>query len=326
MKRLMMVLAVLAMVIVAVGNIPTSQAQDGGLNDDEKALVERFFNAAQKVDDYDAYVLETSELQSQDLTASIAGFEMGQTRSVLIETTQTVTEGGDNIALLATLAVDTAEAGPQGGDAFSFTAQVEGRLVDGVVYVNAEYLESDGDVPELPEGWFEYDMMDFELVDLLSDLSFEDWLNKDEMTDTPFDSVEAFIAAVSDITLTQETLDDGTEVDVITATIGAGGIMDMMAQSDSFDPEDPTTTALMGMMGDNFDISFQIKLDSEDNPRYAVIAMTIDLVDLNMDEMGIEGMPPGGSMSMVMSNQEVRQWSNINDPALQPVEAPEIAE
>lgn len=325
MKRLMMVLAVLAMVIVAVGNIPTSQAQDG-LTDDEKALVERFYNAAQKVDDYDSYVLETSELQSQDLTASIAGFEMGQTSSVLIETTQTVTLGGDNIALIGTLAVDTAETGPTGGDAYSFTAQVEGRLVDGVIYVNAQYLESDGDLPELPEGWFELDALDFDVADLLSDLSLEDWLDEEEMTDTPFETLETFIAAVSDITLTQETLDDGTEVDVITATIGAGGIMDMMADSDSFDPEDPTNMALMGMMGDNFDITFQIKLDSEDNPRYGILSMTIDLIDLNMDELGMEDMPPGGTMSMVMSNQEVRQWSNINDPALQPVEAPELAE
>lgn len=325
MKRLMMVLAVLAMVIVAVGNIPTSQAQDG-LTDDEKALVERFFNAVENVDEYDAYVLETSELQSQDLTASIAGFEMGQTSSVLIETTQTVTLGGDNINLLATLAVDTAETGPAGGDVYSFTAQVEGRLVDGVVYVNAQYLESEGTLPELPEGWFELDALDFDVAELLSDLNLENWLDDEDMVDTPFENVETFIAAVSEITLAQETLDDGTEVDVITAVLGSDGLMDMLAESGSLDLEDPTAVALLGMMGDNFDVSFQVKLDSEDNPRYAVIAITIDLVDLNMDEMGIEGMPPGGSMSMVMSMQEVRQWSNINDPALQPVEAPELAQ
>lgn len=324
MKRLMMILAVLALVFVAVGNMPTSQAQDGGLTEEQLALVERLYNATQKVDTYDSYVLQLTELQSQDLTASIAGFDMSQTSSQEIEYTQTVTLGGDNVLMVATVSLDEAELGAQGSNALSFSAQVEGRLVDGVIYVNAQYLEGDGDLPELPEGWVELDNLGFDALELLTDLDLEDLIDDPEDKTGPLEDLDQLKAIINAIEVTTETLEDGTEVDVLTATFGSEGLMSLLAESGEMDLEDPTTVALMGMMGDNFNVTIQVKLDAEDNPRYAMFEMTIELVDLDMASLGIEGMPPGGSMSMTMANQEIRQWSNINDPALQPVEAPTV--
>lgn len=323
MKRLMMILALLAMMVVAVGNaIPTSQAQDG-LSEEELALLERLYEAVQKIEGYDAYVLERSELQSMDFYVSVAGFIISQSESTLVEALQTVTESGANVHVVATLVVDSSEDSPQGSSSQAYTAQVEARLVDGELYVNAEYLDSEGDAPQLPTGWIDFDSLSFDALEVLSKLSLDNLLDAGLDSDSPLDDLETLLSVVTEVNLTSETLDDGTEVDVITVVIGSDGVMSLLESRGEFDPNDPMTAGIVDVMGDNFEVSVQFKLDADDNIRYALLGLTIDMADFDISTMGIEGMPPGTTMSMTISFQEVRQYSNINDASLEPVEAPE---
>ena len=150
-------LLVVALLIVAVMPLlNTTHAQDG-LTDDELALVQRVF-AANGPASYATY-MDTSTL-TQTLISELTSPELGTIEQSRIETINMTAQviAGENPNILATFDIDSDVFSLTDGEgvAYAFSGIGEARLVDGTLYFQTQYVETDDEamiLPQLDESW-----------------------------------------------------------------------------------------------------------------------------------------------------------------------------
>ncbi len=320
----LLLLGVLALVISSAGL--TAQAQ-GGLSEEEQALLERAIAGYDKWDDYSSFVLDMVEIESLVIEMSALGMDISMENFVTREVAASVITGDpENVSAVVTLEVEESSNIPTQETSSAYTLEAEVRFVDDELYVSAEYLESEGDVVPLPSGWVLVESVGEILA--FAELDLDEFLEEDE--DSLFDGTVLLEQSITEITLETDTLEDGTPVDVITATVGGEGLLGLLDQVGTFaDTEDnPFIEVMLDALaqGESASMTFALALDEDDNPRALSIEMFITIEGLEVDLGAIsEESPPGITLdvafTVVMS--EYSELSNIN-AEMTPVEAPEI--
>jgi hypothetical protein len=301
------------------------RAQDG-LSDEEIATLDRLEAAIDSFQEYSSFTSYAVELESQVIAVSISGFdlELAETTNREITGTYINNDGVENIS--ATALVTTQELDGTSGTETAATIEAEVRVVDGIVYVMATYLDSEGSVPDLPQGWVEVDATNMLLFDFL-DVS--DLLEGEDTPDGNIDETDFFTdrekleSVLESVTVDPIELEDGTAVDLITLTMGAAGFTELLGDTLDLGLGDDTGMAeMMDAMFEGIAFNFQVALDADDNVRQTVFSLTINVEDL--DASFIPDVPEGmeATLSIAMERVETTTYSDINAD-MEPVAAPE---
>jgi hypothetical protein len=305
-------------------------AQDGdGLSEEEQAALERFEAASERVDEYDSYTATDVTTNELSFNISIMGFDAVQSERTTTTTEQTVVmvDGEPNVqANILVESVSTSELPGEPGEATSFVMEAEVRRVDGTVYVMAEYTDSEGDLPEIPEGWVEVTSAgDYAFLD---NIEIEQFLNFGMDPEEDEDAMGAeefleFAENATDLTLEEGELEDGTAIERITLTISDEGFRTMLEEQ-GVTSDDPLTSAIFDSFIENAVFNITGALDGDDNLRElgADIQLTAEGFDLN--EIDPEQFPEGTTMDFSFGIELFRSLDNINSEDLSPVEAPDM--
>ena len=308
MKRNAVALVVLlALMLTALGSL-TALAQDGGVSDEEMALLGRVLAAVEKRDTYSSYAVVGHSEEAFAVEVSFFGQSItnGETTITDYERAVIETESGPNVQAVTTVSYESEAAEIGESESSSYTVNAEFRLVDGVLYVNASYEEAEGDVPELPEGWVEVsDALDYPLADVLALSEYQDLGIEDFFADE-----EDFLKAVTSVTSETGTLEDGTEVEFITIEFGGEGLLASM----DLDTDDPMSLAIMQAIMDSGSLmTVVVALDADDNMLGVGLEMDIVLTQDDLGDLMAEaGLPEGTEFSISVSNNTVMEFSNIN--------------
>jgi hypothetical protein len=196
------------------------------------------------------------------------------------------------------------EAGTADGTTLFYSMEAEIRYVDGVLYVNAAYLETQGDVPALPEGWVIVDdaanFPEFEVLEL------EDYL-------TDLEVVRFGLISENAARVEAETFDEGGEA--ITAFFDGAGFVGV-----SVDPE-AEPNPLLDLIGELTDdvLTLTIELDENGNIIAQYSEGDVTLTDVDMTPLGYEG----ATLSMNIVSSSIREF-DTTVTEFTPVEAPEM--
>jgi hypothetical protein len=259
-------------------------AQDGGdISEEDAALLERVFTALEGVESYESFTIESTVSENIYMASMMDGTTTTTINAAVI--------GGETPNVSATVEVND-DASLQILDTSTTTNSTttgEIAVVDGVVYVNGAYSGSDP-VDGVPEGWIVFDpegeLPGFGLLDLLLlNEDLYDWL-------LPEYKLEDLATGLVETSVEQDTLEDGTAVDIITFSLGATG------QTES---------------GDYYGIinEVTIKLDENDLVHEYSVNTTI----------GLAADAALTNVSMRMQTSSAIVITNINEP-LEPVAAP----
>lgn len=338
---LIAVVALLASVIAA----PVF-AQDGG---DEAELVQRIIDAAEAVESYESY--NRTDLSGQTINISLvipALAEITQTSesSTLIDST-IISGDNPNGSALVLITVDSSEDDGSTTTTSSVVVEGEVRLVDNALYATASVLSAEGDASvSLPEGWVlltddvagasTLSAFDSEFAIDGSNFSFElfdDFVvgESDDEEDGGLDAVLEFLDIAESVTLSTDTLDDGTTVDVITIVIdGRTAFSDPALGGDLGD--DPFTTALLDAVfsedGSDFELNFAIDEDGRLVGYFFTFNVSFVTDDLStVVDVTELGLPEGFQVSLTfeVGVEQTTLYSSINE-AFTPAEAPTVAE
>lgn len=316
-----------AMMITLVLPAGTSVRAQDGLSDEEKAILDRLEGAIENFTEYTSFTSYAVELESQEIALAMSGFEFSQTETTNREITATYidVDGVENIhadVLVTSIAADGIEDTES-----AYTLEAEVRLVDGELYVMASYLDSEGAVNELPEGWVTVDetnlfqFIDLDISDLLDTDIAESTTGFDE--NDLFEDREQLEGLIESVTVDPIELEDGTPVDLITLTFSADGFTELMGETlDLGLGDDSGMEEMMNALFEGISFSVQIALDADDNVRQTNITIAINVEEL--DASFIPDVPEGMdvSLSITMEMVETTTYSDINAD-LQPVTAPE---
>lgn len=344
MNRMFLKMVSFALVLMMVASfIPAPVSAQG---DDDVALIERVIAAGEAIDSYESFVRtdSSSSVIALSLGIPMVSVQITQSDATISEAVSTVVLG-DNPNLQSFVTVSNASIQDDGTGEVSSSSLVEAevRVVDGAVYFNGAVTEVEGDasVSDLPDGWVLVtdDLATTsvaELDDLLgldsatfSFAELDDFLSSDDSdassTGADLDQILEILNVANDVSLSQDTLEDGTEVDVITVTLDALEAFNSPAFGSEL-PDDPATAGLIeALVGDSvFEVNFAIDGDE----RLVGFYFTFD-VDLTTDDLSTVmdvaelGLPEGMevTLSMVLSLEASQLYTDINS-AIAPVEAP----
>lgn len=336
--RQMGILAVLiALVAISVSaSLQTPvQAQDGNdLSEEEKALLERLLTAGQPAD-YSSYIADVSRSQTTTFSIGMMGFSLDQSQVRTVESSRQVITGDDR-NVLATFVATSEDSSSTFGVATtsSYTIESEARLVDGVLYVQAEYadlIDPTGAIPALDDGWIKINNaadIPFALSVLeLGELYAENEGGFAEETIDPlaldnyFEGLETLQRLARTVTLSSTTI-DGMTYDLITVTVGFD---DLLAEAeDSIDVSDPFVGVILEAFSDG-EMEVSGALDENNSIVQLNLSMLVEIEDLpiNTAEMGLESELGDTEIlfSISLDYQQTTVYSQINEP-LEPVTAP----
>lgn len=315
-------LIILLVAIAATSIHPTAapvKAQ-GGLSEEQLALLERIVNAISVVDDYTSYVNTESSTLALNGSVALAGFTQEIVQSQQLDKTTTYVLGDNPNALV--VATYTSETNQEGGTIASYTVDAEARYVDGVLYVNITPV--DGDVSELalPEGWVEVE--DVTTYEIFDDIGLDRILERvgaieaNPANDSPLKDLELLEKIVQDVTVEETTLEDGSTVNVFTLTID---FVDLISEApDAFGGD--SNSAAQGLFNafEGQSVEATIILDAEDNPLAYALSFEGELVDL--DASVLSSSLAGATLNLSFVFSQTSELSQVNE-AIEPVAAPE---
>lgn len=293
-------------------------AQEEVPPEDYAALAERLSAANEASDAFTSYAVENVTTENQSISVVVGEFSQNIVSNVERTSNATVTRG-ENPSGQGTVTV--VASSQEGETAASYTIEAEVRYVDGVLYVNAAYTESEGDVPELPEGWVEVEdpafAFEFSSLDLEG---FIDLFDDDEDENDPLESIQELLDAATSVTTFEDEI-DGTPVEVFAITLGWEGLLVMMEASGDFDAEDPVMGLFAEAMADQEDVvNVAVALDEDDNMIGMAYGFTMSLAE--MDASQLDPNLEGGTITALIENSEVNEISQLNE-TFDPVEVPE---
>ena len=293
---------------------------DGGLSDDEQAILDRVIALAEAVDEYESFVVDYTSVSSTSTSMAFGPAANMTEEYAEVNTVATVIRGDSvNVSAVITANVESFE-----DDVLqNYTIEAEARYVDETLYVNIiDILPGEGgEAPMFTTGWQEVDEM-FPFYEDLDIESFSDLIFIEDMEEDEPDIDQIMSEAATSVSVEDGEI-DGMAVEIITVSIGYEGVMALMAEQ--FESEDQMQQALMGMfaemlaeMGDL--VTYTIAVDENEN----VVGLAIEvLFALEEIDLGIlDESFAGGSMSLVTETLQVIEFSQINE-MFEPVEAPE---
>lgn len=294
-------------------------AQEEVPSEEYEALAERLQAASEKTDALTSYAVEQLTIENQSIRVVWGEIEQDIIRNLERVSTATVTSGDSpNGQGTVTVTVSSVE----GPAEVSYTIEAELRYVDGVVYVNAAYTESEGDVPPLPEGWVEIDDTAFypEYSDL--DLSgFRDLFEDEEDEDDPLESIQELLNAANSVTTYEDDM-DGTPIEVFNIVLGWEGLTVMLEESGDFSADDPVMGLFSEALADEEElVNISLALDEDDHMIGMAFGFTMSFTDADASQ--IDPNLQDGTISALIENTEVNEISQINE-TFDPVEAPEV--
>ncbi len=323
-------------------------------SEDEQALVERAFDALGTLESRPAYQQTGTETTSTVLSLTFLGLTFNLNSEVVIASDLTVINAEAAVNAQGFYTVTVMEENSQGDEPAELTEYVmdaEVRLVDGTVYVLAEYTSSSGEVPPLPTGWTV--VTSEEAYDAFDELDMDDWLEQAERV--PGDEIaqgddkesvggddvlsgelgnllqdEVLIQFVinhtSDISSTPATLPDGSTGETINLTLDLIGLLNAAAATpegrEALNLDDPSqdtnVTELLTALGIE-PINLTVMLDADGNLAGQSLALTMrgEEVDFGQFEPDAEG----AVMDFMLQGVESLEYTTADATA--PVSAPQ---
>jgi len=309
-------LAGLAMVALALTGWGLALAQDGGLGDEQRALLDRVFEARARLDTYASYVEENAGSEVQALTIVLGGQALEFNDATEWEQTQTIlnTEEGQNVTAQIRATV-------KGEDWPDYVVMAEARLVDGTLYVRAAYEDAGKDLlPPLPEGWIVVDDPDAppEAYPALEALQL-DSLGRDP-SNLLLEDQDLFRAVATDVRSEPVALDDGTQAEQISVIINRDGLVTVLAES----AEDPFQQALYSALSDASQATLVLLLDAAGEPLQVRTEFFMAVEEMDATALNPDDFPEGTTLAFTFAGREEMRYSQVNEP-FKAVTAPEEA-
>lgn len=333
-------LTVIALVLqTSLVSLRAARAQEdsSGLSPEKQALVERVNRSLQHQKSYTSYVEHVTFQRT--LTISILSVVVGiteqnqeedttidqtSTTSVEIDRLSYIVQDDDALNILSNVNVETlviSTAPPEYNRTFNYTLGAEVRLVDGNIYVMAEYqtdATEDVGLPQLSPEWILITDEVLESGETWDDILWELELNYYRGAGKPFQDDEKLTSLVQDVTVESGTLEDGTAVDIITLTLQGEGMPDFVSEALSIERANPYFDAFFNP---GTTMVYAFSLDENDTLRL-INASLQTKGDVNLSTLA-PGTPPGVlAFAEAVFNQQI-EYRDINVP-LEPVTDPTL--
>lgn len=314
-----------ATLLLAIVGISTHAAvpakAQGGLSDEQVALLERVVAAVQKVDEYSSYVNTETSTLSLDGSVSIATFTQELLRVQSLEkTTSYILGDNPNALVVGTYSLEESE---EAGSTSASVVDFEARYVDGTFYLATEVVEGDAAEAGLPEGWVSGE--EAEEYDIFDDINLDGLLERvgavepDDESDSPLEDLEVLEKVTTDVVAEEITLEDGTTATAITISMDFVTLLTEAPESFGGEEPDEASLALFSAF-EGSTVEAVVILGEDDNPIGYEMSFEGSLVDF--DAAVISPQAAGGTLNLNFSFGQSSELSQVNEE-LEPVAAPE---
>ncbi len=319
-------LIVLVLIALLVLPVPSIRAQDGGLPDEEQALLNQAVDGLVTANGYTSFE-STADLHWAQVWTAITGgnaVQGNQFDFLRHEQTRTTAAPVVNIDQIVT-ADQTTTTLNQPSQHYVLESEV--RLVDGTTYVKATYTDADAGAPEVPDGWYQINgVNDIETWPGLSYLINPGaYLNPNadvlsRLFGLSTGSVPDILAQyVTGARRGTDTLDDGTPVTVITLTVSRDGAMAL--QTLGLDLTQPVMKMIFdGITTDP--LTLDVLLDESGQLVGLDYTLAVDLHGLDASWMA--NVPADLTLDITLNQTFSMRLTNING-ALERVAAPQLS-
>jgi hypothetical protein len=319
-KFLLTATLLLAIVGISTHAAVPAKAQ-GGLSEEQVALLERVVAAVQKVDEYSSYVNTETSTLSLDGEVSIATFTQQLLRVQSLEKTTTYVLGDNPNALV--VATYSIEESAEAGATSAYTAEAEVRYVDGTLYLNAAVTDGDAEEASVPDGWVSGD--DVEGYGIFDDINLDGLLERvgaiepDEDGNSPLEDLEVLEKVTTDVTAEEISLEDGTTATAITISMDFVTLLTEAPESFGGDAPDEASLALFSAF-EGSTVEAVVVLGEDDNPISYEMWFEGSLVDFDAGVLSPQA--AGGTLNLNFSFSQSSGLSQVNEE-IEPVAAPE---
>jgi hypothetical protein len=311
------------------------QAQDDppttSLSEEDTALLERIFSALDNHQTLTSYVekfsqernLEISVISitgNSDLMAEDSNLDQTSTTSIYIERDSYFIRENDQPNILSDVYVKThvvSSAPPNFTNTLDYEVDGEVRLVEGMLYVQADYTDSvsaaELDLPAFPADWVVINETE-NWEEIFWDLNLQYYLNQN--TDPFIVRGEALTSLIQDISLESTALEDGTSVDLIQVTLGGEGIIDVFSYLTGIEKSNQFFPAFFAL-GNTAVYTFTL---GADNSLYAISAEIHAQNNVNLNQVDPRNMSGLLALSTTDFTRTIT-YSEIN-VSREPVEIP----
>lgn len=298
--------AKLAVILSLLLFILPVQAQGDGLTEDERDLLDRVYIGLERLDTYASYRMQSSDRLSQSFSLFVGGQSLDIASDSLRTEEQIFARGVLSSSLQANVNVNYSETTMGEEEAFEMDAEV--RLVDGVLWVDAAYVDPADDLEPLPQGWTSYVTID-DIPGELDALDLDSYLGA---TLRPFENRELVMASISSITVEPMTLPDETEVDLITVTFEEEGFRNLFSQfvDSAMTSDNPFLSVLSSVAADGT-ITFSMGLTEDNDPMLRETRLDLTFEDLELGTVSDE-FPPDAVLDLTLKIEETTNLSEIN--------------
>ncbi|NLX11916.1 MAG: hypothetical protein GXY36_19895 [Chloroflexi bacterium] len=323
MKRLTMVVMI---ALLAVGMLPVGgavRAQDGdGLSDEEMVLLERVFEAQQRLEVYSSHAQERSETYLQDLVIRWAGQTQQQTRQ-REASTQVIfvnTEAGRDFQATITATVGQSETSGDQTASEASTVEAEARYVGGVLYVNAAYATPNPDSPALPEGWTVFeDVAEVEGHPALDALDLDGLVENEPLVEE-----QTLIQETASAVTVESGVPEGNiTVDVITISFDRAGVVAILeAGMEDEGESDPVLQAILDAADESSQSSLIVAVDQAGDPVWVQSTVMIQALDLPGTVLQSDQVPEGLTLDIRYEIVQEQRFSDFDLP-VEPILPPD---
>jgi hypothetical protein len=310
---LLVPLLVLLLVAALIGSLP-ARAQDGGLSDEQLALIDRVVQAHSNMIGYRSYVQEAHGSDKEIVTISLLDETRSFVRTVTWTQTATQIEDGKNIDVEVSATVSETPLGST--ETASYTVNAEARVVEGVLYVKAAYAPPAPDQVPLPEGWA--------IVDDPAHEDIYEYLQLDTLLEhSPLYGNAALLkASASDVTVEAQTLDDGTPVDVITLFFDRDGYKQILREMRDEDSSVALSEMMLEALSANSHMKMILTLGSGDTPFQFEAEIVIEVIGIDAHALSPDEFAEGIKLDVVSEQSRTQVHSHFNEP-FEPVTVPD---
>ncbi|MCI0713660.1 MAG: hypothetical protein L0154_26115 [Chloroflexi bacterium] len=292
-------LTIILLLALLLPTIPLSAQTQ--LSEEEEALIERMFAAADKADTYTSFTATTTEFYIFEMQVSFLGQTVEFLESVTSNSDGYVIrdEDGERSSSTVTLAYDYRS--PQDNSRYTIGADV--ITVDDMLYVNAMYTEISTVLPPIEPGWQMYNNAE-DIPAALEELRLDEVFDSEE--DTLFNR-NLIRDSASEVTIKEGQLSDGTPVDVIQIVIEDDilNFLNLQASEDIF-------WQILEQAELEGEIIFTANLDADDNLLLTNISIVVSIDDLDLSELELEGFPVGTTLDLSVDTTQIGTISNID--------------
>lgn len=286
-KPLLMIGLALALLLVMAPALAQSE-----LSDDELALLDRVLAAAEAQEEPGSYVSEYESVSAQQFDVSLGDVVQSIVEEISVTGERTITTGDETYGQAFYTVGVTQD---QGFGPTSFVIDVEFRYVDGALYAIGEYVESEGDVPPIEEGWIVVEdafavpylnLIDVEeLLGLFEDEAGEDAEGEEGDTDI-IDALALIRDQATSVTLEEVETGEAT-FDGVTIAFGWDGLLAILeAEGEAPPPEDPIFSLFGETLAGVPDVvQVTILLDEDDTIRGLTYSATIEIGGIDLGEI-----------------------------------------